>query len=145
MLKQPRGTNHFQFRFHQFGLGAGGTGGGICSMELSTLSAKSLATNLCKAVLCNWSRDVPVPHGLRARPSPPVLSVLDGFRCREQDVRHETTKLSPNYFCRRFDNARRCVCNGSHVRPGRARRHMDQLARHCVDNQCRRHISRNNC
>jgi hypothetical protein len=33
MLKQPSGTNHFQFRFHQFDLGVGGIGGGVCSIE----------------------------------------------------------------------------------------------------------------
>jgi hypothetical protein len=31
MLKQPRGTNHFQFRFHQLGLGVRGIAGGSCS------------------------------------------------------------------------------------------------------------------
>src|SRR5438876_10312347 len=31
MLKQPRGTNHFQFRFHQLGLGVRGTAGRSCS------------------------------------------------------------------------------------------------------------------
>ncbi len=31
MLKQPSGTNHFQFRFHQLRLGVGETAGCICS------------------------------------------------------------------------------------------------------------------
>jgi len=30
-LKQPTGTNHFQFRVHQFGLGVGTTGADVCS------------------------------------------------------------------------------------------------------------------
>src|SRR5204863_398109 len=33
MLKQPSGTNRFQFRLHQFGLRVGAIGGGICSIE----------------------------------------------------------------------------------------------------------------
>jgi len=33
MLKQPSGTNHFQFRFHQFGLSVGGIGGDVWSTE----------------------------------------------------------------------------------------------------------------
>jgi hypothetical protein len=33
MLKQPSGTNHFQFRVHQFALGVGKIGGGVCSTE----------------------------------------------------------------------------------------------------------------
>jgi hypothetical protein len=33
MLKQPTGTNQFQFRFHQLGLGVRGTGSGFCSTE----------------------------------------------------------------------------------------------------------------
>jgi hypothetical protein len=31
MLKQPSGTNHFQFRFHQLGLGVKGTVGFCCT------------------------------------------------------------------------------------------------------------------
>jgi len=38
MLKQPTGTNHVQFRFHQLGLGGRGTGGGFCSMEFFYVS-----------------------------------------------------------------------------------------------------------
>jgi hypothetical protein len=44
MLKQPNGTNHFQFRFHQFGLGVRETGGGFCSTAFSTSAAKAFAT-----------------------------------------------------------------------------------------------------
>ena len=33
MLKQPSGTNHFQFRFHQFGFGVEEIGG-FCSTKL---------------------------------------------------------------------------------------------------------------
>jgi len=47
MLKQPTGTNHVQFRFHQLGLGARGTGGGFCSTGLSTSVAKLFAIIPC--------------------------------------------------------------------------------------------------
>jgi hypothetical protein len=47
MPKQPTGTNHVQFRFHQLGRGVRGTAG-FCSMSLSTSAAK-----LCAIIPCN--------------------------------------------------------------------------------------------
>ncbi|PYL39484.1 MAG: hypothetical protein DMF36_05405 [Verrucomicrobia bacterium] len=45
MLKQPTGTNHVQFRFHQFGLGARGIGGGFCSMEFFYVSREAFCNH----------------------------------------------------------------------------------------------------
>ena len=113
MLKQPSGTNHFQFRFHQFGLGVGETGGsgGICST--ATLYAE-------RELLRNQSL-------CRSR------SLTDSVAIR-QNAAHEITTLSPNYFCRRVDCADERLRDDS-IRSGRARRHMDQLVWCCLDNQ----------
>ena len=119
MLKQPRGTNHFQFRFHQFGLGVGETGGAICSTAFFYFEGEAF---------CNRSlrRDLSLTHSVLAM----------------QDARHETTTLSPNYFCGCFDRADGRMRDHSNVRSNRARWHMDKLARHRLDHQRRRYISR---
>jgi hypothetical protein len=45
MLKQPSGTNQFQFRFHQLGLGVKGTGGGFCSTGVFYFSRKAFCNH----------------------------------------------------------------------------------------------------
>jgi hypothetical protein len=42
MLKQPRGTNHFQCRFHQFGFDVDEIGGGFCSTEFFYFERQAL-------------------------------------------------------------------------------------------------------
>lgn len=52
MLKQPRGTNHFQFRFRQFGLGTEETGGGgVCSTELFYLEREAFCNRSLRSDL----------------------------------------------------------------------------------------------
>src|SRR5437667_8312832 len=63
MLKQPSGTNHFQFRFHQFGFAVEEIGG-FCSTELFYFEREAF---------CNRSLS--------------LRSKLDGFSCREAGCR----------------------------------------------------------
>jgi hypothetical protein len=69
--RQPTGTNHFQFRFHQLGLGVSGTVGGFCSMKSFYFSPEAW---------CNHSF-----KGYRQRISSFVLHaacLCPGDRCR---------------------------------------------------------------
>jgi hypothetical protein len=118
ILKQPRGTNHFQFRFHQLAFGVGGTGGGICSTEPFYFEREAFCN---RSLRCDLS--------------------LTGSVAARQDAGHEITTLSSNCFRRRFDCIARRLRDYSCIRSSRARRHMDQLARHCLDHQRRRHVS----
>ena len=81
MLKQPSGTNHFQFRFHQFGF------------------AVEEMCGFCSTELFYFEREAPCNRSLR-RGLTLTHSVL-----AMQDARHETTTLSPNYFRGRADHA----------------------------------------
>src|SRR5436190_24006328 len=74
MLKQPTGTNHFQFRFHQLGFAVEESCGGFCSIELFYFEGEALCN---RSLRCNLS----LTHSVLAM----------------QDARHETTTLSPNY------------------------------------------------
>src|SRR5438132_8045226 len=104
MLKQPTGTNHVQFRFHQFGLGGRGIGGGFAPRSLSTSAAKLFAI-----IPCNW-RFVPGLTG-------PVSAMQDG--CREKTI------LSPTSFRRRIACTRRFLCDYSALRFSCPRRYLD--------------------
>ena len=79
---------------------------------LSTSKIKSLTTNL---FACN----------LTLTPSAPA----------QQDALHETTITSSNYCRSRFAHAFGRLCDHD-IRSSCSGGHMDQLARHCVDNQC---------
>ena len=119
MLRQPRGTNHFQFRFHQFGLGVGQTDDGICSTEVLYFEREAFCN---RSLRCDLS--------------------LTGSVAAMQDVGHETTTLPSNYFRMRFDCAHWRLHDDYTLRSSRACWHVDELARHSLDNQSRRHISR---
>jgi hypothetical protein len=119
MLKQPSGTNHFQFRLHQLAFGVGGIIGGVWSTELFYFEGEALRN---RSLRC----DLSLTHSVFAM----------------QDARHETTTFSPNYFCGCFDRADGRMRDHSNVRSSRARWHMDKLARHRLDDQRRRYISR---
>lgn len=119
MLKQPSGTNHFQFRFHQFGFAVEEIGDGFCSTELFYFEREAP---------CNRSlrRGLTLAHSVLAM----------------QDARHETTTLSPNYFRGRVDHAHGRLREHDTFWSSRAGWYLDKLARNCLDNQCRRYFSR---
>src|SRR6266568_5315052 len=72
MLKQPSGTNHFQFRFHQFGFAVGEIGGGFCSTELFYFEREALCNrslrcdlSLTHSVLAMQDAAMKLQHSLR--------------------------------------------------------------------------------
>jgi hypothetical protein len=75
MLKQPAGTNHFQFRIHQLGLGVSGTVGGFCSIKSFYFSPEALSNHSFKAMqttdqffVLDVARYMPLPR----RPLPHI-------------------------------------------------------------------------
>jgi hypothetical protein len=51
MLKQPSGTNHFQFRLHQFGFAVEEIGGGFCSTQLFYFEREDLCNRSLRCAL----------------------------------------------------------------------------------------------
>src|SRR5438045_8358408 len=111
MLKQPRGTNHFQFRFHQFGLGVGETGGAICSTAFFYFEGEAFCN---RSLRC----DLSLTHSVLAM----------------QDAGHETTTLPSNYFRRRFDCTHWRLRDDDTLRSSRPCCHVDKLARRRLEN-----------
>jgi hypothetical protein len=95
MLKQPTGTNQFQFRFHQLGLGARGTGGGFCSTESFYFSREAfcnentltftLVSDTCrdrkKNVLLAWHQNSRQPLRQPSPNCPSVSAQTRSFNC----------------------------------------------------------------
>src|SRR5881392_3333228 len=105
-LRQPSGTNHFQFRVHQFGF-EDETAGGAWSIDASMSDEKSLATQL---FACHLPR-----HAGRM-------------------LAYEIKTVSPLFIYSCVNRAAGCVCHDP-FRSGRARWHMDEFTRDRVDNQ----------
>ena len=73
--RQPTGTNHFQFRFHQLGLGVSGTVGGFCSMKSFYFSPEASSNHSFKGYrqrISSFVLDVARYIPLARRPLPDI-------------------------------------------------------------------------